>query len=143
MDALIGNSLVGLSRRTVAAINLTAELAARGAPTPLDDADLGRTTGLAPHEVQDLLQQLTDAGIVLSTGDARLTLAKDPTEVSLHEIATAVGESFQRRCPVCEDEGWEECPLREVARQIQQDVRALFAKKTLDDLTDATPQRRA
>jgi len=129
--------LLGLSRRTVAAINVVAELATQAAPFPRSSDGLAASLGIPPDEVRDLLHDLNEAGIVALADSGSLALNRDPAELSLYEIALAVGESFQRQCKVSQHHNWDHCPMDEVAQQLERDIREFFSRKTLSALLAA------
>ena len=127
---------VDFSPRTAMAINGAVALAARRAHRSVPAKRVARETGAPVVEMCAIIEQLKDAGLVEDDGNGSVIWRRDPAEVTLYDIAKAVGERFQLRCyargngaRLCK-----ECPMKGLSRSLKSEVVDLFKARSLGDL---------
>ena len=127
------------SPRMAMAVNGAVALAARRARRFVPAKRVARETGAPVVAMCAIIEQLKDAGLVEDNGNGSVTWRRNPAEVTLYDIAMAVGERFHLRCHA-RDNGarlCRECPVKGLVRSLESEVVGLFKARSLGDLVAA------
>lgn len=136
-------SVVAFSRDTVMATNGVLALASAEVQGEENPARVAQEAGGDIREVWAVLGRLRKAGLLRAgrNGFAPYRLTRSPDQVTLYDIAAAVGEPFE--CCCCLEQGAAGrrpcglCLLDAVCKQVREDVITLFKTRTVSDLLAA------
>ena len=135
---------LGFAPRTALAVNEAAVLASERDGRALGARELARRTAAPLGEVCAVAGLLKEAGLVEANGraDGSFRWSRDPSLVSLYEIASAVGESFDVLCSPEANGGGNGlcrgCPMARLVSSLRSEVIGLFKAKKLDELIAAS-----
>ena len=131
---------VEFTDETGVATNGLVALAMAGRAKPMAAAAVAERAGSDPDYTHQALLRLERAGLVEADAaqPGSFHLSRPPSEVSLLDVAQAMGEPFRVHCCLngraVGDASCEGCSLRPVCMELRGDVVSLFRSRSIGDL---------
>lgn len=127
-----------ISERAITAINGAVALASEPKGGACEAGEIAAQTGAPVGELKAVFEQLRRAGLVEANGNGTVSWRRDPAEVSLYEIAAAVGERFGVCCSAKDAQApaakCSACVLNAATDDMKAQVVGLFKSRKLDHL---------
>ncbi len=129
---------ISFSPRTELAINGAVALASRKR-REVGAARVAREVGTAKASLSNVLNDLKRAGLIRWDGNGSAAWGRRrPADVSLYDIAAAVGERFRVRCHMKGSDAsaglCRRCPIKCLSKPLRSEVVQLFKARRLSDL---------
>ncbi|MCZ7584875.1 MAG: Rrf2 family transcriptional regulator [Deltaproteobacteria bacterium] len=141
-----------LSKKGEYALRVMRHLAAENGGKPLSTAYLARTEGVPLKYLEQVLSQLRNQGLLLSTHgkDGGYTLRRPAADISLGDIIRAVdgplapipcaSRTAPARCPDCPND-YDTCWLRHLMLSVRDNISDVLDRESLAAMTGRTARR--
>ena len=139
MAATVAAWGVRFSPKTALAIDGAVALASRRRRRQIAGARVAKEVGAAEAKMCRVLDDLKRAGLLTSDGNGSVAWGdRRPSDVSLYDIAVAVGEKFRVHCRLKDTSGGvdvcRQCPMKCFSTPLRSEVVGLFKGRRLSDL---------